>query len=176
MLNHNRPKVSEGGAGKPTVTETERSHEEEVQRLKDTHLTPTEDLIMEVLAARDRLGEPFWPFSTKHRAAIRSLSEKGFVNYQSGNVENTLRVGFLNKASREAVLSPSYVPPLLAELEKKERSRQAAEVMEEAVRRLTAEAAEKASEVAKAVKAKTKKAKKDKKKAKKGKGKPTKTS
>ena len=49
-------------------------------------LTPTEDLILELLVARHRLGEAVWPIkanSTTTRA-IQHLTDIGLVSYSSG--------------------------------------------------------------------------------------------
>lgn len=49
-------------------------------------LTPTEDLILELLVARHRLGEVVWPIkanSTTTRA-IQHLTDMGLVSYTSG--------------------------------------------------------------------------------------------
>lgn len=74
-------------------------------------LTPTEDLVLNVLGARYRLGEHGWTFSTRVRPAVRSLRQRGLVNYKSGTVENTLLV-FLTTAGVQTAIGETYVPPV----------------------------------------------------------------
>lgn len=73
--------------------------------------TPTEDLILEVLAARLRLGETRWPFDTKHGKAIKSLSKNGLVSFDHGNVESTYNV-WLTPDGKSATVSPTYEAPI----------------------------------------------------------------
>lgn len=73
-------------------------------------LTPTEDLILEVLAARYRLGETIWTFDSRLTRQIDSLATKGLVSTMSGIVERTIRASLTDEGLREAV-SPNYVPP-----------------------------------------------------------------
>lgn len=76
-------------------------------------VTPTEELIMEVLAARFRLGEKFWTFGnhpTSVRAA-RRLEERGFVYHMSGQVERTFRLGLTEQGIDEWKLNKPYKPP-----------------------------------------------------------------
>lgn len=72
--------------------------------------TPTEVLILDVLAARHRTGEPFWTFHTRFRRALNGLKSRGLVNIWSGNVEHTLRVAF-TEAGQE-LLGGSYTSPM----------------------------------------------------------------
>lgn len=56
-----------------------------------THsFTPTEELILDLLQARIRLGENIWNFDSRLKPSIEKLQAKGLVNYKSGNVENTI--------------------------------------------------------------------------------------
>lgn len=68
------------------------------------------DLAMEVLAARYRLGEPFWTFRTVHGPALRALSDEGLAYVMPGVVEGTIRAG-LTEDGKKAVLSSTYTPP-----------------------------------------------------------------
>lgn len=61
---------------------------------KDVVLTPTEDLVVEVLVARYRLGEVLWTFDSKVSKQIKSLEKKGIVNSMHGIVENSVRASF----------------------------------------------------------------------------------
>jgi hypothetical protein len=68
------------------------------------------DLIMEVLAARLRLGEWCWTFKTEHRPAARRLVNRGLIDMWSGVVENTFRAT-LTPAGRAMYLSDTYQLP-----------------------------------------------------------------
>jgi hypothetical protein len=54
------------------------------------NFTPTEELILDVLQARIRLGENIWNFDSRLKPSIEKLQAKGLVNFKGGNVENTL--------------------------------------------------------------------------------------
>lgn len=70
----------------------------------------TQDLVMEVLAARHRLGERMWPFSTKAGPALKALEDRGLIGYKSGIVERTYNV-WLTDAGKNEYLDASYIPP-----------------------------------------------------------------
>ena len=74
-------------------------------------MTPTEDLIMETLAARCRLGETFWPFSTKVSKALRSLEDQGYITTMHGMVEYTIRASLTDKGVSE-YMNDRYLSPL----------------------------------------------------------------
>lgn len=75
---------------------------------------PTQFLVLEVLAARHRLGEPHWPFPQTCAPAIRSLAEKGLVEI----IKDHDPVGAIRAALTATgvieVLSETYEPPILA--------------------------------------------------------------
>jgi hypothetical protein len=73
-------------------------------------LTPTEYLVMEVLAARVRLGESHWTFPTRIRPALRSLEAKKLIGWKSGVVGNTCRA-WLTLDGEHMFLSMTYVAP-----------------------------------------------------------------
>jgi len=73
-------------------------------------MTPTEELVMEVLAGRYRTGEAIWTFSRRQRPVMRRLEARGWVFFKEGIVEDTLLVG-LTEAGKAEVLSPTYIPP-----------------------------------------------------------------
>lgn len=75
-------------------------------------LTPTEELLMEVLAARTRLGECFWTFSTRSAItkAAKNLEAKGLVFLMGGQTENTFRAGLTDTGKAET-MSKTYVSP-----------------------------------------------------------------
>lgn len=87
----------------------------------EKELTPTEDLILEVLIARHRLGEPFWPVALRNRKAIDSLQEKGLVNDLGSAVENTTRVGLTMKAKALWTGPNAYTPPIFRDKPKQLR-------------------------------------------------------
>ncbi|GEL46588.1 hypothetical protein CHO01_17040 [Cellulomonas hominis] len=60
-------------------------------RLRVKALTPTQELVMEVLAARHRLGEQRWTFEPEVRPALRALEDGGLVQILDGH--STGRVG-----------------------------------------------------------------------------------
>lgn len=74
-------------------------------------LPPTQYLFLEVMAARHRLGEPYWTFPTRCLAAARALQEAGLVWLRSGPVEKHFQAWFTNEG-RAAALSATYVPPI----------------------------------------------------------------
>ena len=73
-------------------------------------LTPTEELFLAVLAARTRLGEPFWTFGNQHRRTANRLESKGLVTVNNSNVEASFRAE-LTAAGREEAIDPNYTPP-----------------------------------------------------------------
>ena len=81
------------------------------KKRSETHV-PTEYLILELLAARHRLGEEFWTFPAwgTFRKALRSLERQRLVGWKSGTAQNTF-VARLTPFGRLAVLNPEYAPP-----------------------------------------------------------------
>jgi hypothetical protein len=73
-------------------------------------LTLTEDLIMEVLAARHRLGENIWPFDSALRPRLRALAGLGLIGYKGGIVEGTCNA-WMTDEGRRRFLDPTYTPP-----------------------------------------------------------------
>lgn len=69
-----------------------------------------EELAMEVLAARARLGESIWTFRARHEKTLRSLEQQGLVFVMPGIVDHTVRAG-LTDSGKARVLSDNYVPP-----------------------------------------------------------------
>jgi hypothetical protein len=78
----------------------------------EASLSPTEELITEVLIARHRLGEPFWPIAKRNQKAIDSLGEKGLVNDYGHNSPGTVRVALTLKAKALWARPLTYVPPI----------------------------------------------------------------
>lgn len=73
-------------------------------------LTPTQDLVMEVLAARYRCGEFLWTFDSRHKKTIRDLAQLGLVHEAGGVVEHTVRAR-LSDAGKAIYLLDTYIPP-----------------------------------------------------------------
>lgn len=87
----------------------------------EASLTPTEELIIDVLVARHRLGEPFWPIAMRHRKSIAALENRGLVN-NLGSADGTcLRVGLTLKAKALWARPEKYVPPIFRDDPDKEQ-------------------------------------------------------
>ena len=83
----------------------------------DTYsLPPTQALVIEVLAARARLGENHWTFPARCRLALEALEDRGLVYWKAGNVERTC-LAWLTEPGRAAALSYAYKTPAVALLE-----------------------------------------------------------
>lgn len=76
------------------------------------NLTPTEELIIDNLVARYRLGENIWTFSSRVRRQVESLAAKGLVNSMNGVIEYTCRAS-LTELGKQTFMSEEYVPPIL---------------------------------------------------------------
>ena len=65
-----------------------------------THLalTPTEDLILDVLVARFRLGDTLWTFDSRNKRVLRAMEDKRLVNLLSPVVPRTVRAMFTDQA------------------------------------------------------------------------------
>jgi hypothetical protein len=70
-------------------------------------LTPTAELIGDVLAARYRLGENIWTFSTQTLPACRDLKAQDLIGTKSGIVPNTYQA-WLTEAGKERFLDKGY--------------------------------------------------------------------
>lgn len=77
-------------------------------------MTPTEELISEVLIARARLGHTTWTFMANATVlrALKGLEDDGLVWWKYGVVEKTYLVGF-TEDGRTEFLSRPYTPPIL---------------------------------------------------------------
>lgn len=73
-------------------------------------LPPTQYLILEVLAARYRLGEHTWPFPSRLNAAGEALVRLGLIAWASHPEPGTQRA-WLTDAGKTAVLSGDYELP-----------------------------------------------------------------
>ncbi|MFS0885352.1 hypothetical protein [Aeromicrobium sp. 179-A 4D2 NHS] len=81
--------------------------------LDDSQFTPMQELIIETLIARRRLGEQFWTFTRKPAitTALRALENNGWVDVDYGNVENTWRV-WLSGSAMKTITWDKYLSPL----------------------------------------------------------------
>jgi DNA-binding MarR family transcriptional regulator len=70
-------------------------------------LTTTQQLILETLAARWRLGEEGWTFSTQITKQLRQLETEGYVDWKHGVCQGTTLV-WLTDAAKEELLDPGY--------------------------------------------------------------------
>ena len=83
--------------------------------MTEPHVTPIEDLLMEVLAARYRLGEHLWTFDLRHKKALERLEAKGLVTVLHGIVDHSLRAS-MTRAGIDMYVSKTYEAPLEAKL------------------------------------------------------------
>lgn len=72
-------------------------------------LTPTEYLVLDVMVARWRLGDDSWTFPTTFRPALDRLEQRGYLNYKSGVVYQTLHAWLTDEGARFAKLDQPYV-------------------------------------------------------------------
>ena len=77
--------------------------------MPDKGRSPTAELVLEVLAARYRLGEHRWPISRKFKRTLDALTADGLVTYTSGPM-GTFYVALTAAGVDEALHSP-YTPP-----------------------------------------------------------------
>jgi hypothetical protein len=63
-----------------------------------TEFTPTEELILDILVARYRLGDTLWTFESRNMAALRKLEARGLIETTSGVTENTIRASLTDAA------------------------------------------------------------------------------
>lgn len=73
-------------------------------------LPPTEYLVMEVLAARWRLGEPSWPFPSNLRPTLESLRAKYLIDYWRHTVEGAWGAAFTDEGRRAWGNLPDHKP------------------------------------------------------------------
>lgn len=76
-------------------------------------LSPSEELLLDLLAARHRLGHTTYLVSTRHSRQLRSLAAKGLIWTDSGNVERTMKAG-LTVLGEVVALDEHYVAPALS--------------------------------------------------------------
>lgn len=58
----------------------------------------TEELILNVLISRHKLGESLWPFDKCHLSALGTLEKRGLIYIQAGVVRGTTRAALTDHA------------------------------------------------------------------------------
>jgi hypothetical protein len=84
------------------------------------NFTPTQELIMDLLVARARLGENVWTFSTRVTKAVEDLSQKGHVYWKSAPTYGHILV-WLTEESKNKLLSFPYEAPILKKYKLKKK-------------------------------------------------------
>lgn len=79
-------------------------------------LTAAQDQMMDLLVARHRLGEPFWPIDNALRRTANELEGKGLITIIDGNVQGTFRAALSATARRMYMDKATYTSPLEREL------------------------------------------------------------
>lgn len=92
-------------------------------------LTPTQDLLLEVLIARYRLGESYWTFDSRHKKMLEALASLGLVTVMHGNVEYTVRASLTDLAVETYISDSWYVSPLSKQLTKLQETVKAYELI-----------------------------------------------
>lgn len=83
-----------------------------------TDRSPTQELVLEVLAARRRMGEAMWPFDVASSTvkALRQLEAAGLVRIMHGVIDRTVRASLTDDGMREmfpaGIEGSGYVSPL----------------------------------------------------------------
>lgn len=86
--------------------------------MPNKEFTPTENLVLDVLVARYRLGEQLWTFDSYVASApIDKLARKGWVYALDGITGNTVRAALTDKAIAR-FLSFKYIPPVACDNKK----------------------------------------------------------
>lgn len=70
---------------------------------------PTQYLVLDVLAARTRLGDPTWTFPNSVRPALKALAADGLVGYKSAPIGGH-QLAWLTEAGRPAAISNRHRP------------------------------------------------------------------
>lgn len=86
-------------------------------------LTPSEDLAIDVLLARYRLGENLWTFESRHKKTLDKLAARGYVSVIHGIVEKTVRASLTELGKRKFFDGSRYVSPLEEEVEELKRKK-----------------------------------------------------
>jgi len=73
-------------------------------------LTPTEWLVLEVLAARYRLGHSSWHFPNTLKSTLTRLEERNLITFKSATIEQYQHV-WLTEDGRSEALWEGYTQP-----------------------------------------------------------------
>jgi hypothetical protein len=73
-------------------------------------LPPVQYLVLDVFAARYRLGEYCWTFPARLRQVLNALTDMGLIGQKSSPAAHAT-MAWLTDAGKAAVLSGSYEPP-----------------------------------------------------------------
>lgn len=79
----------------------------------EVELTPLENLVVEVLVARYRLGEPSWSFDNSVTKTLNALAKKGYVKQLPHRPGNPVSASLTDEAIA-LNLSHDYVPTIAA--------------------------------------------------------------
>jgi hypothetical protein len=80
------------------------------------YLTPTEDLVLDVLLARLRTGENYWTFNSKLLPTLKKLEARNLIWYKAAGVENAYSVWMEDAAKKHYLGNSTYVSPIEKEL------------------------------------------------------------
>ncbi len=84
--------------------------------MDEPKLSPTQELVMEVLAGRWREGRSVWTFSARHRRTLESLASLGLIHQKSGVVERTRLAWFSDKGLEAWGMNKDYAAPVPGDL------------------------------------------------------------
>jgi hypothetical protein len=87
--------------------------------MPEAKLTAAQDQMVDLLVARHRLGEPFWPIDNRLRRTANILEQKGYIEIYPGHVEGTFRASLTAEAERKFLSNSIYKSPLERQLAKK---------------------------------------------------------
>lgn len=79
-------------------------------------LTPSQELVLELLVVRRRTGETLWTFGSRHTKTLAELEAAGLCSVIHGVVENTVRASLTDRAVDELLTGSTYTSPLEREL------------------------------------------------------------
>lgn len=72
--------------------------------------------MVDLMVARTRLGEPFWPISNELRRTALVLENKGYVEIFDGHVSGTFRIQLSPKAVKSLITDSTYTSPLVRQI------------------------------------------------------------
>lgn len=87
-----------------------RISDAEADAIRAIDLSPTAALVLDLLVARHRLEEPFWPIEKRNAQALDQLEVHGLITYELK--DNSYRTRLTVAAIEVWVLRSSYLSPL----------------------------------------------------------------